>query len=55
MVLPTLMFVLPIAMAFSKSPDIPMLSSMVSSSTPSASAAFLLHSLRQSKFSGFEV
>lgn len=54
MVDPTLTFVEPMAMAFSKSADIPMESSRVDSGTPSAAATDFLQSERHVKFSGLD-
>lgn len=55
MVDPTRTFVAPAAMACSKSADMPMDSSRLRSSTPSASATALRHTTRHAKFSGRDV
>lgn len=52
MVDPTRILLLPISIACSKSPDMPMLSSSDASGTPSAAATFCRQSARQAKFSG---
>lgn len=51
MVLPTRTFVLPLRIASSKSPDMPMLSSKVCTSTPSPPATASRHALSLSKHS----